>query len=541
MTDKLPETQYAVQFTAKKTAVVNPSKPVDPVGPTQIMVKVEACGICFSDIKLINAFSDHPRKGPVTSGLSPDQLAAIPSYKPGETPVVPGHEPVGVIVAVGDQVTKHKVGERVLIQTDYRHLPTKGSNAAFGYNFDGALEEYALMDENVIVGPDDVSFLIPVSNGPSASAVALIEPWACVEASYAWNERRKLREGGKLLIVLDEGREAKGVEILTDQSKPGWTTTIGADGLANIENEKFDDIIYFGTSGDVIETLENHLAWNGILDVVLGGGAVDRKTKVDVGRVHYDLIRYTGTRGDNAAEGYKRIPAKPELRAGDKMAVIGAAGPMGLMHVVRSVVSSIKDITVDAVDVDDARLERLEEVVAPMAIKYGVPTSFRNSKERPLEAGYSYVSVMVPAAPLVQQALDVAAPGAIINAFAGFPIGTAVELDVDKMVGDDVYMVGTSGSRIEDMITMKQKVDEGIVDTNVSLWAVCGMAGVNDALAAVENRTSGGKIMVYPELHHLGLVKLSEMNERFPDVAIEMNDGIWTRAAEKMLLREARD
>lgn len=540
MTDTLPKTQHAVQFTGKKTAVVNPEMPVYPVGPNQLMVKVEACGICFSDIKLINAFDDHPRKSEVVRGLNPDQLAAIPSYKPGDMPVVPGHEPVGTIVQVGENVKSHKVGERVLIQTDYRHLPTAASNAAFGYNFDGALQEYTLMDEGVIVDPDDVSFLIPVSDKPSASAVALIEPWACVEAAYKWDERQTLREGGKLLIVLDEGREVNGVEELVAESKPGWTTTITSADIANVADEKFDDIIYFGTSGDVIEALEHRLAWNGILDVVLGGGSVDRKTMVDVGRVHYDLIRYTGTRGDDAAEGYRRIPAQPALRPADIVAIIGAAGPMGLMHTVLDVVSGTPDITVDAVDVDDARLARLEEVVAPLAIKHQVPTAFQNSKVTPLETGYTYVAVMVPAAPLVQQALDVAMPNAIVNAFAGFPIGTAVELDVDKMVGDGVYMVGTSGSRIDDMIAIKQKVDAGIVDTNVSLWAVTGMAGVKDALAAVENRTSGGKIMVYPELHDLGLVKLSEMREKFPIVADEMKDGVWTRAAEQMLMSEAK-
>lgn len=539
MTVKIPKTQYAVQFTGVNEAVVNPEKSVDPVGPTQVMVKVEACGICFSDIKLINAFDKHPRKSDVIGGLSPQQLAAIPSYKPGDMPVVPGHEAVGEIVAVGSEVKHHQVGERVLIQTDYRHLPTASSNAAFGYTFDGALEEYALMDEAVIIDPEGTRFLIPVSDKPSASAVALIEPWACVEAAYAWDERQTLREGGRLLVVLDEGREAKGVEELTAESKPEWVTTIGSADLANVEGEKFDDIIYFGSSAEVIEALEHKLGWNGILDIVLNGAHVDRNVKVDVGRVHYDLIRYVGTRGDSAVDGYHRIPATPELRPGDIVGIIGAAGPMGLMHTVRSVVSGVEDITVDAVDVDDARLARLEEVVAPLAIKHQVETAFQNSKETPLDKGYTYVSVMVPAAPLVQQAVDVAVPGAIVNAFAGFPIGTSVELDVEKIVGDGIYMVGTSGSRIDDMIVMKQKVDEGLIDTNVSLWAVTGIAGVKDALAAVENRTSGGKIMVYPQLHDLGLTRLADLPKAFPVVAAEMTDGLWNRAAEKMLLHEA--
>ncbi len=549
MSKQIPPTQHAVQFVGVKEAIVNPAKPMYEVGPKQILVEVEACGICFSDIKLINAFDHHPRKSEVVAGLTDAELAEIPSYQPGSLPVVPGHEPVGTVVRVGEQVTDVKEGDRFLIQTDYRHLPTVASNAAFGYNFDGALQQYVVMDERVITDPvTGESFLIPVSDAPSASAVALIEPWACVQAAYHWTERQQLKAGGQLLLVVGAGRQVDGVEELVADSAPGAVTAVGADypgattaaSLEELGEQKFDDIIYFGANPDVIEQLETMLPAKGILNVVLGGERISRPTKVDVGRIHYDLIRYTGTRGNSAADGYRRIPATPQIRPGNKVAIVGAAGPMGLMHSMLTVVSGVPGITMDAVDVDDARLARLEEVVAPAAIKHQVPATFRNSKEQPLDPGYDYVAVMVPAPFLVAQAVEIAAPGAIVNAFAGFPIGTSVELDTDKMVGDGIYMTGTSGSRIVDMVQIKQKLEAGIIDTNVSLWAVSGIAGVSEALSMVENRTSGGKIMVYPQLGELGVVKLSEMAEALPEVAAEMVDGNWTRAAEKMLLQVAR-
>ena len=65
------------------------------------------------------------------------------------------------------------------------------------------------------------------------------------------------------------------------------------------------------------------------------------------------------------------------------------------------------------------------------------------------------------------------------------------------------------------------------------------MEGVRDALAAVEARTSGGKIVVYPALHELGLVRLAELAERLPAVAAALRDGRWTRAAEDALLAPA--
>jgi len=137
----LPATQHAIQIVGPGQLVHNRAKPVPVPGPTQLVVKVEAVGICFSDTKLLKAFSTHLRKAEVTGGIDAATLAEIPSYVPGELPLVPGHEVAGRIVAVGVAVRHHAVGERVLVQTDYRHLPTPGSNAAFGYNFEGGLQE----------------------------------------------------------------------------------------------------------------------------------------------------------------------------------------------------------------------------------------------------------------------------------------------------------------------------------------------------------------------------------------------------------------
>ena len=542
MTQEFPATQHAIQFVGPDQVVHNDAKPMYELGPTQVLLKSEACGICFSDTKLLHAFTSHPRKSEVLSGLGADELAGIPSYRPGAQPIVPGHEPVGRIVAVGSEVKHHTVGERVLVQTDYRHLPTASSNAAFGYNFEGALQEYVVLDERVILDPaTGERFLIPVSDGPSASAVALIEPWACVEAAYAWGERQQLRAGGRLLVVADA---VAGVDALLAQSAPASVTVVGALDIAGAGRVAsvdalegtFDDIVYAGADADVVEALGAHLGFGGVLDVVLDGGAFARPVKIDVGRVHYDLIRYTGTAGNDAAEGYARIPAQCELREGERIAIVGAAGPMGLMHTVRTAVSGVPGISMDAVDVDDARLAHLAAVVAPVAEANGVPATFRNSRTEPLETGYTYIAAMVPAPFLIAQAVDIAAEGAIVNAFAGFAIGTMAELDLTAIATKGIYLVGTSGSRIQDMKTMLAKVESGQLDTNVSLWAVTGMAGVAEAIDSVTNRTSGGKIMVYPMLPDLGLVRLEDLPEKLPEVAAALDDGRWTKAAEAALL-----
>jgi threonine dehydrogenase-like Zn-dependent dehydrogenase len=279
MTQEFPATQHAIQFVGPDQVVHNPAKQMYDLGPRQLLLKSEACGICFSDTKLLHAFTNHPRKSEVLSGLTPAELAEIPSYRPGAEPGVPGHEPVGRIVAVGSDVRHHTVGERVLVQTDYRHLPTASSNAAFGYNFEGALQEYVVLDERAIMDPDTGErFLIPVSDGPSASAVALIEPWACVEAAYAWGERTTLKPGGRLLVVADA---VDGLDDLIAQAAPESITVLGAVEVAgatraaSLDDLKgtFDDIVYVGAEADTVEALGSRIGFGGVLDVVLAGGS----------------------------------------------------------------------------------------------------------------------------------------------------------------------------------------------------------------------------------------------------------------------------
>ncbi len=554
----IPATQHAIQIVDAGRTAHNRAKAVPRPGPFQILVRMEACGICFSDTKLLHAFTGHPRKSGVLSGLPPEVLAEIPSYVPGTLPTVPGHEPTGRIVAVGDRVRRHRVGERCLIQTDYRHLPTAAANAAFGYNFEGGLQEYVLLDERMIIEPEtDERFLIPVGDEPSASAVALVEPWACVEASYVYRERREPLPGGRMLIVADAGHSVEGIAALVAAARPAGVTSLVRDPAAHaalaaagataaaaldpaeLPRQSFDDIVYFGADPAMIERLQDCLAFRGLINVVTGGVRMGRPVAVDVGRIHYDLTRWIGTTGTSAAEVYAGIPADGEVRDGDRMGVIGAAGPMGLMHVVRAASGGWKNLSIAGVDIDDSRLAHLEQAAGPIARSRGVGLTVANSRTAEVTPGFSYIALMVPAPALVGGAVALAGSGCRINIFAGFATGTRAEVDLDGYIERRCYFLGTSGSGIPDMKAVLRKVESGELDTNISLDAVCGFEGVADALAAVEGRTASGKIMVYPSLPDLGLVRLSEIGDRFPSVAAALVDGRWTRAAERELLRVA--
>jgi threonine dehydrogenase-like Zn-dependent dehydrogenase len=555
-------TQHAIQYVGPGQLVHNRAKPVAAPGPTQLLVKVEAVGICFSDTKLLKAFDTHLRKAEVSGGLDAAALAEIPSYVPGPLPTVPGHEVAGRIVAVGAAVARHAVGERVLVQTDYRHLPTPGSNAAFGYNFEGGLQEYVLLDERMIIEPGTGErFLIPVDEEPGGSAIALLEPWACVEASYASAERSTLATGGRLLVVAEAGHAIEGLAPLLAAAPPATETAVvadeaqgtalraavnpGAPGIAfaaganGLPVESFDDIVYFGADAQRIEQLQGLLATRGVIDIVLGGGRIGRPVAVDVGRIHYDLTRWVGTGGSAAAAGYAIAPPDGGLRAGDRVAVIGAAGPMGFMHAIRTASSPLPGLSLTAIDIDDVRLAHLARVAGPLAASRGIPAVFLNSRTTPPEPGFDYVAVMVPAPPLVAEAVDLAGDHALVNIFAGFAAGTRATLDLGAVLTKGIYLFGTSGSGIPDMQAVLAKLERGELDTNISVDAICGMEGVGEALAAVEARTTGGKIVVYPALHELGMVRLAELSGRLPTVAAALHDGRWTRAAEDALLAAA--
>ncbi len=126
----------------------NPLEYTDVPSPqpsgNQVLVRVNACGICRTDLH-------------VTEG----ELAVRKS------PIIPGHQVVGVVQAVGDRVKQHAIGTRVgiawLHSTDgtceYCRANKENlcnSPAFTGWTVDGGYAEYALGEE---------SFVYPIPEG----------------------------------------------------------------------------------------------------------------------------------------------------------------------------------------------------------------------------------------------------------------------------------------------------------------------------------------------------------------------------------------
>ncbi len=510
-----PKTARAVQLTGADQLELNPAKPVPEPGPHQILAKVEVTGLCFSDLKLLKQFNGHVRKSGITTILDEPTLQSIPSYVPDSKPTVPGHETVVRVVAVGDAVKTVQVGDRRLVQADYRWLKTANSNAAFGYNFEGGLQEYVLFDERVILDPDNDSTLLPAPDDLPASAIALSEPWACVEDSYVVHERQAPLPGGHQLTV--------------------DCRTFDPAQLDTVADESLDDVLFLGANADLLERVFPKVAKQGLVNIVLRGERFGRTVETPVGRLHYGGVRITGTVDDDPEAGYRRIPATGEIREGDRIDVVGAAGPMGTMHVIRNLCQGVPGVDVWGGDMSTGRLAQLAKLANPLATANGVTFNTYHAKDNPPTEPFNYIALMVPVPALVAAAIGRSAPGAIINIFAGIPADVSHPLDLDTYIERGAYFIGTSGSTIEDMRIVLQKVIDRRLDTNLSVAAVSGLDGAVDGIRAVETQAIPGKIIVYPECRGLPLTPLDQLADTYPEVAAKLNNGAWTAAAEAAL------
>ena len=143
-------------------------------GPDQILVRNDAAGLCFSDVKVIQMGAEHPR-------LTGRDLTA--------NPLVPGHEASVTVVAVGAGLAgQYRVGQRFAVQPD---IWCDGRSLPYGYALDGAFQQYSLLGREILAG-DAGSYLVPIPDEMSYAAAALTEPWACVEASYRATYRTTL-------------------------------------------------------------------------------------------------------------------------------------------------------------------------------------------------------------------------------------------------------------------------------------------------------------------------------------------------------------
>jgi threonine dehydrogenase-like Zn-dependent dehydrogenase len=235
------------------------------------------------------------------------------------------------------------------------------------------------------------------------------------------------------------------------------------------------------------------------------------------------------------------IPATGEIREGDRIDVVGAGGPMGTMHVIRNVCQGVAGIRMYGGDMSDERLAALDRLTRPLAEKNQVTFQTYHAGRQPPEGEFDYIALMVPAPGLVAAAIGRAAPDGVINIFAGIAATVYHPLDLDTFIAKRLYFIGTSGSVIEDMHIVLNKVTARTLDTNLSVAAISGLDGAVEGIQAVGSQLMPGKIIVYPSCRGLGLTRLTELDQVHPEVAALLADGTWTKQAETTLLHLYQD
>lgn len=519
-------------------------RPLPEPGPDELLVRHDAVGICFSDIKVIRSGQNHPR---IYSNMA-------------ERPVVMGHEVALTVVKVGEALRdQYEVGDRFIVQAD---IYIGGKSYAYGYEIPGGYSEYNIIDQRVL-NSDGGNYLIPVQPETGYAEAALNEPWACVEASYTLRYRTGWQEGG-LLLITGSGAGAelgaahawrpRAVALdVADTAFEGqvraWAAAAGIPIAQDAPGVRYDDIVVVGGDAATVEAAFTRLA-NGGMFAVVGSRNVERPVSLDIGRMHYDHLALVGSEEHDISAAY--TPIRTQLRPGGATWVLGAAGPMGHMHLQRALEMEGRPAKLVATNLTPPRMEATRAKFAPLAAETGVELvtlsqSTFGSEEGLLARlweetggrGFDDIAVNAPSVPAIEAAMSLLASGGVMNVFAGVPRGTMADFPLELVTQRGARFTGTSGSSIDDLRHMLELTESRTLSTNSAVAAVASLEGVADGLAAVAEGRFPGKVVIYPNIKPLPLTSLEELAERLPAVYAKLQDGhIWTNEAEEELLRE---
>ncbi|MDF2156579.1 NADPH:quinone oxidoreductase family protein [Algoriphagus sp. CAU 1675] len=225
----------------------------DPVlGPDQVLIQVEACGVNFPDVLIIqNKYQFRP-----------------------ELPFSPGGEVAGKIIALGENVDKFQIGDPVL-----------------------ALCGWGGFAEKVAVDQDRV-FLLPKGLKAEEAASTL---YTYATAYHALKDRALLKAGERLLVLgaaggvglaaveLGKLMDAKVIAAASSEEKLALCRQKGADLMINYESEdlktrikelshgKGVDVIFDPVGGKYTEPALRGIAWQGrYLIVGFAGGDIPK-------------------------------------------------------------------------------------------------------------------------------------------------------------------------------------------------------------------------------------------------------------------------
>ncbi len=132
---QIPEKMHAMVLEEQQQPLQLKHVPVPKPDPDQVLIQVHACGVCRTDLHILDAELTSPK-----------------------LPLIPGHEIVGKVVGKGDNVAHFQLGDRIGVPwlgytCGHCRYCQKGkenlcANAGFtGYTIDGGYAEYTVADQ----------------------------------------------------------------------------------------------------------------------------------------------------------------------------------------------------------------------------------------------------------------------------------------------------------------------------------------------------------------------------------------------------------
>ncbi len=242
------------------------------------------------------------------------------------------------------------------------------------------------------------------------------------------------------------------------------------------------------------------------------------------------------------------------IRENGCMALLAAAGPMGMGAIDYAIHCDRRPRLLVVTDIDSARLARVAGLYTPEeARKNGVELHYVNTAESPeAEAeilaltggrGFDDVFCFAPVRPVVEMSDRLLANDGCLNFFAG-PIDKkfSAELNFYNVHYAATHIVGTSGGNTSDMLESLAMMEKGLLNPAAMVTHVGGLDAVVDTTLRLP-KIPGGKKLIYTHISMpltaiADFERLGESDPMFAKLAelCAAHNGLWNAEAERFLL-----
>ena len=246
------------------------------------------------------------------------------------------------------------------------------------------------------------------------------------------------------------------------------------------------------------------------------------------------------------------------IKEGGCLALLAAAGPMGLGSLDYALHAGGRPRLVVVTDIDDNRLQRAASFFpTEKAAELGVELVFCNTRDiddAPAHligltggGGYDDVFVFAPVAPVVETGDRILGKNGCLNFFAG-PTDSSFSAKINfyNVHYGSTHIVGTSGGNTDDMVEALALMSEGKVNPAMMVTHVGGLDSVVETTLNLP-KIPGGKKLIYTNIQ-MELTAIEDFRRKgegdplFAKLAgiVDSNNGLWSVEAEDYLLANAR-